>query len=158
MGNQLKLCSDLEIQSTQVKLCHLTHPEDTEIDHLSLQLATVEKNRDPLRRFLQKTILPIKTFQNLNQYPQENDEYISAQDEIVRRIKKKTSRITKTINTESASEEQNMKYLTILEDEIEAIIKEKTENGYQIAEIKIDRQHLFKRLKINLGNFIRTSG
>lgn len=80
MGNQLKLCGDLELKSTEVKLCNLTQADDTEIENFSLQLATIERNRDPLRRFLEKTILPIKTFQNLNGNSPESEEYISAEE------------------------------------------------------------------------------
>lgn len=42
-----------------------------------------------------------------------------------------------------------------MEEEIEKIVKERTENGEELNIDSIDRQQVFKKLNVNLSNFIR---
>lgn len=48
-----------------------------------------------------------------------------------------------------------MEFFHILEEEIEKIVKERTENGEELNIDSIDRQQVFKKLNVNLSNFIR---
>ena len=45
-----------------------------------------------------------------------------------------------------------------VEDEIDLWIEEKKESGVQIHQENIDRGQLFKKLNINLSNFVRKRG
>ena len=45
--------------------------------------------------------------------------------------------------------------MRLLEEEIECLAREKTENGEEVNVNSIDRHTVFKKLKINVSNFIR---
>lgn len=45
--------------------------------------------------------------------------------------------------------------MRLLEEEIESLAREKTENGEEVNVNSIDRQTVFKKLKINVSSFIR---
>lgn len=45
--------------------------------------------------------------------------------------------------------------MRLLEEEIESLAREKTENGEEVNVNSIDRQTVFKKLKVNVSSFIR---